>query len=218
MEYRGRTTEVGAIRYSARQQRPFTVIENGQAGFVVDGAMVGTTPGGAKNSTIPFQSAQAFGIDVPPLGFSLPVKIVGTIPPGSTLPTTMPTDPKYYGAAPEGNQFYSSFDPGIYLPPTTPLVPLPQPGFQFDPDFKLQVPDSVSNYQPKNGTAVDPSSYDQLSEMQPRPPIGPTLAEQATVNEMAEKVQRDADAADQKKKLWILAGAGFAVYWFFFRG
>tara|TARA_R110000751_G_scaffold245580_1_gene345571 strand:+ start:197 stop:820 length:624 start_codon:yes stop_codon:yes gene_type:complete len=207
MDYRGRTTEIGASWQTPRTRHAFTAIENGKAGFVLDGAMIGSTPGDDQGAAIPFQSAQAFGIDVPPLGFSLPIKILGYQPPGSTLPTTMPTDPKYYQAQPEGNASYASFDPGIYYAPQT------KNGSQLDPSGK-------SGKTPVfyGGGALPNQTLDDLSQMQPRPPVGPTPAQMAMVDEMAKNAQADANKADKIKKAWILAGAGVAIYWIFFRG
>lgn len=212
MDYRGRTTEIGAMGQMPRTRHAFTAIENGKAGFVVDGAMVGSSPGDDQGGSIPFQSAQAFGIDVPPLGFSLPIKIVGTKPPGSTLPTTIPTDPKYYGATPEGNLSYASFDPGIYYAPQT------KNGFQLEPGFKIDKPDPTYYGGSAPPSAPPNQTLDDLAKTQPRPAVGPTPAQMAMVDEMAKKAQEDADKADKVKKIWIFAGAGFAIYWFFLRG
>jgi len=201
--YRGRITEIGAYGRPNPHVVPFTAIENGQSGFLVDGGIAGPMPGVDPGGQIPFLSANVFGFDVPPLAFTAPIKLIGNAPPGSTMPTTIPTDPKYYGQ-PEGAQDFQK----DYF------------GQSFDGTGGGKV--NTGNGQDISGiTGFDPSQYIG----QETPPIdGSSYFESEsakTVNkraaELAAKAQADADKAEKTKKLILFAGLGIAAY-FIFRG
>lgn len=203
MPYHGQTTEIGAYRNPHRSA--FTIIENGLNGFEKNGAIVGTIPDGTASDKIPFFNAGAYGIDVPALAYSLPIKVIGNAPPGSTLPSTMPTDPKYYAGNPEA---VASFEPGIYYEPKTyEETKATIPGQIAKPE-----PQYYGNGAPSKGPTVDPT------DMQPRPPMGPTPAELSFSQEAARKAQAEADKGDKMRKALIVGGVLVAAYFLLRRG
>ena len=207
MPYRGRITEIGAYGRPNPHVVPFTAIENGQSGFLVDGGIAGPMPGVDPGGQIPFLSANVFGFDVPPLAFTAPIKLIGNAPPGSTMPTTIPTDPKYYGQ-PEGAQdfqkdyFGQSFD-GTGGGKVSTANGQDLSGIMgFDPSKQL-------------GAGAPPIDAPGFSANTPSPAVIEKMKKRAA--ELAAKAQADADKAEKTKKLILFAGLGIAAY-FIFRG
>lgn len=206
MNYIGRTTEIGASFVSARQRRPFTRIESGYSGHLIEGGMVGTAPGADMGGQIPFMNAQALGIDVPPLAFTLPVAIVGNKPPGSTLPTTMPTDPKYYGGKLEGQlNLQPELVYGNGAQPAGPVVgKLAKPDPQYYGNgIDTTIPDDPAPFTGR-GTAEKWAKMDAAA---------------AQTKALAKAAQDKADEERRKKNLyWLVIGGAVAAYFLFFRG